>query len=687
MLLEQLVDASVEFVGGQAPVAQFAHVHLQLVLQGGGAVGLELHAGGRVAQHAAVLLGGLQQQLAHQFQVGATVDVVDQHDAGDGVGQRPVDQLAGEEGLVGDDHFLAVAVGDVGGADADPVHGAGDGADGHQVADAHGALEQQDEAGDEVGEDRLHAEADAHGEGGHQPLQLVPADPEGGQRADEAEPGDGVGEQRGGGVGAALGELHAREHQHFQQARQVACEHDGDAGDDQRAEHVQQADGHLGGGVAGAGAVLVEGDLVEVGEHGDEVGPDQVHAGDEAAQQRQTDQPQGLLVDLFDVQHRLFHRDFLAFGVLLGLRLALGQGAGVGQAAGGHGQAADEGGFDQQGEDQQVEGVDQPVGELERGVVVAETHGDHEGQGQQGEGDADQQAEGRGLLAHRFGQQQVAQHQGHQGVAGEHDDDADDVVGQGLGLVLGDGHHGHQGHDHHAEAADLLAQQRHLGARPAEVQLGDAARGEDAVQGVEHQPGQGHLQQGGAEGGVLATGVDVQGQAAEGEEQGHRQRQQHVEQQRQGRVHLAVALVVADVVVQVVELAVQPAAPPEQGADQQQQGDEQPGAVHQAFPEFGDAFAPGQFGELGLQVLRGALEPGQVQRFVAGDPEHLLFEGVAQGLGGGGELLLVELQGDGFVEQGIELAAQAVEQFDPGGGQVQQGFAQVRGDLFRRLAG
>ncbi|MNQ54731.1 hypothetical protein D3C85_688040 [compost metagenome] len=163
------------------------------MLQGAGAVGLQLYAGCGVAQHARVFLGRLQQQLAHQFEVGAAVDVVHQHDAGHGVGQGPVDQLAGEEGLVRHNHFLAVAVGDVRGADADTVHRAGHRADGHQVADAHRALEQQDQAGNEVGEDRLHAEADTHGQGRHQPLQLVPADPEGGQRGDEADTRDGIG--------------------------------------------------------------------------------------------------------------------------------------------------------------------------------------------------------------------------------------------------------------------------------------------------------------------------------------------------------------------------------------------------------------------------------------------------------------------------------------------------------------
>ncbi|MNN41857.1 hypothetical protein D3C81_1559990 [compost metagenome] len=100
-----------------------------------------------------------------------------------------------------------------------------------------------------------------------------------------------------------------------------------------------------------------------------------------------------MVVDLLDIEGRFLHHHFFAFGILLGLRLALGEHALVRQPPRRHTQAADEGGFDQQEQDQQVEGVDQPVGELERGVVVAEAHRDDEGQRQQGEADADEQAE------------------------------------------------------------------------------------------------------------------------------------------------------------------------------------------------------------------------------------------------------------------------------------------------------
>ena len=116
-----------------------------------------------------------------------------------------------------------------------------------------------------------------------------------------------------------------------------------------------------------------QGDVVEVGKHRDQVGPHPIQHADKARQQGQADQAQGLLVDLFDIQGRLFDDGIVAFAGFLG-GLALGQCALVGQAPCRHGQAAHKGCLDHQPEHQQVEGVDQAVAELERGVVIAKTH-------------------------------------------------------------------------------------------------------------------------------------------------------------------------------------------------------------------------------------------------------------------------------------------------------------------------
>src|SRR5690606_27752395 len=255
----------------------------------------------------------------------AAVDHETEDDAGDAVEQGPVDQLAGDEGLVRHDDRLAVAVDDMGGADVDALDRAGDAADGDQVADAHRALEEDDQARDEVGEDRLQAEAQADRQRRHQPLQFVPADPEGAQGGDDADADQHVGQQRGGGVGAALGQLQARQHQDFQQAGQVARQGDGQDDDEQGTVHVEQADRLQDGGTG----VFEQGDVVEEVEDPDQVGPDPVQAEQEGAEQGQADQAQRLLVDLLHVEDRFLHRDFrfavvTAFGVALGLGALIG---------------------------------------------------------------------------------------------------------------------------------------------------------------------------------------------------------------------------------------------------------------------------------------------------------------------------------------------------------------------------
>ena len=557
LLLELAVDEAVDLVEHRVAVAEVAHVHAQFVVEGAFAEVQEVHVRFGFLEHPRVFPGGLEQQFLHQVQVRAVIDAELEGHPGDGVGQRPVDQLPGNERLVRDDDVLAVEVGDGGGADADLAHRARQVADGDGVADPHRAFEQDHDAGDEVGEDLLHAETQADRQRRHQPLQLVPAHAEGRQGRDETDAGDHIGQQRGGGVGAALGQVQLRQHQHFQQARQVARQGEGDADDDQRAEHVADADRHHAHVGAGAAGVFVEGDVVQVREHRDQVGPDPVQRGDEAAEQGQADQAQGLFVDLLDVQGRFFDDRFAVAGFLG--RLAFGQGALVGQAPCRHAQAAHEGGFDHQPEHQQVQGVDQSVAEFQRGVVVAEAHGDEQGDGQRGEQHAHDFAEQRGVFVGRAADQQAAEQPGHQGVAGQHHRHAEHVIGQRRRLQFGNRHHGDQRHHHHAEAADPAAQEFDLGFFPAEMQFRHATRREDPVGGVEHQPGLGHLQQRRAHVGVLPAGVDLQGQAAQGQAQRHRHRQQDVDQDRLGRVPLAVALEVADVLVNLVQARIQAA--------------------------------------------------------------------------------------------------------------------------------
>ena len=152
-------------------------------------------------------------------------------------------------------------------------------------------------------------------------------------------------------------------------------------------------------------------------------------------------------------------------------------------------------------------------------------------------------------------------------------------------------------------------------------------------------------------------------------------------------MQLAVALEVADVVVQLRQLVVQVAAFPQQSGDQQEQRQEQQRPIDQAFAQFTHPGAPGDLGELVLQQGRGHLEPGQVERLVAGNPEHLLVEGGAQALAGGKQLLLVQLQGDRFVEQRVEFVVEPFEQLGTGCQQGVEILAQFRRDLLAGLLG
>ena len=284
-------------------------------------------------------------------------------------------------------------------------------------------------------------------------------------------------------------------------------------------------------------------------------------------------------------------------------------------------------------------------------------------------------------------QQQAAQQPGHQPVAGQYHGDAQYVVSQRRRLMFGNRDHGHQRQYHQAKLAYPALQEFDLGPFPAKVQLRHAARREDAVGGVEHQPGLGDLQQGRAQVGVLPAGVDLQRVAAQRQAQGHGHRQQDVDQDGLRRMPLAVALEVADVLVNLFQAHIQRIAPPQQRADQQQQRQEQQRALGQAVIQLADAGRPGQGGDLLAQVRRYGFQPFGVQRLVAGDPEHLLVERGAQGAGGAEQLFLVQLQGDGFVEQCAQFAAQAFQQVAAGDRHFQQGAAQLRGDFIWRLVG
>ncbi len=674
------VEAPVDLVDHRVAVGQVAHVQAQFVFQAAVAEVEEEYLRLRVLEHPRVFPGGLEQQRAHLLQVGAEFHADADGHPGHGVAQRPVEQLVGDEGLVRDDDFLVIEIGDGGGADADAADGAGQVANGHHVADAHRLFEEDDQAGDEVGEDLLQTEAQPYRQRGHQPLQLVPAHAERRQHRDDTGADQRVGQQRADGVGAARCQVQARQHRDFEQARQVARQGEGDGDGQQGAEQAVERDGRFGI----AGDEFVQGDVIQVRHHADQVGPDPVEHQEEQAEHRHARQAQRLLVDLFDVQLRLAGGLVAA---VIRLRLAFGLRALIGQPPGGNRQATDQGRLDGDPGHQQIKGVDKAAGEFQRGVVVAQADHHDQRQRQQAEQQADEAPHRRCVLARRSLEQQAGQAPAHHGVAGQHHRDAEHVVDQTGRLMLGDRHHGDQRQNDETQAADLVAQEGHLRREPAEVDLGHAVRRQHAVGGVEHQPGLCHLVEGHAQRDVLPPAVHLQQVAAQGQKQSAGQRQQQVQQQRQRRVQLTVVAEMPHLAAEPLELGVDRPTPPEQRENHQEQRQEEQRSLQQPGAQSLYRRSPGHGAELALQQQRHILEPAQVQRLVAGNPEHLLVEGFAQRAYLALQLLLAQLQRDGFAEQRVELVIEPVEQFAARAHQLQQRIAQLGRDRGVRLAG
>ena len=86
------------------------------------------------------------------------------------VDQGPIQQLIGDELLVGDDQLLPVPVLDGGGASLDLQDPAGDVSDRHDIAGPQRPLEQQDQPRNKVGKDLLESEAESDANRGDQPL-------------------------------------------------------------------------------------------------------------------------------------------------------------------------------------------------------------------------------------------------------------------------------------------------------------------------------------------------------------------------------------------------------------------------------------------------------------------------------------------------------------------------------------
>jgi hypothetical protein len=174
-----------------------AHVALAVVrvgdpvrqgeLQAVGGEGRQLHRRCRLGQHPRHLHHGRDQPRHEGVEVAAVGHLHRARHEHAGIGQRRVLDPLRDHHFVGHDGLAAVEGADDGVARADVGDAALEAVDLHDVADAHAALGQDDEATDVVGGQLLQAEADAHAQGAAEHAQRGEVDARGLQREQQAD--------------------------------------------------------------------------------------------------------------------------------------------------------------------------------------------------------------------------------------------------------------------------------------------------------------------------------------------------------------------------------------------------------------------------------------------------------------------------------------------------------------------
>ena len=102
-----------------------------------------------------------------------------------------------------------------------------------------------------------------------------------------------------------------------------------------------------------------------------------------------------------------------AVDIVFARRLAFSLGSLVSQAACRYREATDEGSFDHQPNNQQVQGFDQAIAEFQGGVEIAHANRHAEAYRQGNKAQADGLAQRRGVLANRCTHHQLGQQPGH----------------------------------------------------------------------------------------------------------------------------------------------------------------------------------------------------------------------------------------------------------------------------------
>ena len=109
----------------------------------------------RVFDYQRAGFSGLEQQLFSQFGIGSIGDADGNFNPEDIIGQRPVDQPAGDKLFVGHNQFFAVPIHNGGGPDLNAGDGSADIRDGDGISDSKRSFEKNDQTANEVGDDLL----------------------------------------------------------------------------------------------------------------------------------------------------------------------------------------------------------------------------------------------------------------------------------------------------------------------------------------------------------------------------------------------------------------------------------------------------------------------------------------------------------------------------------------------------
>ena len=248
VLAEQLVDLEQQLRGRLDADIVVPHPEAQGEVQGAGAEVGEQHHRRGVLEDVAVAVGHGGQQLHDQGGVAAVGHAHHHVTAHRTAVARPVDEARGHELGVGHvDDGVVVGLHD-GGAHADLAHAARGGAHFDHVAYLHGAAEDEDQAGEEVVDDGLHAETDTDGQttGDHGQVAQFHAQRAQGEQAEERPQGVGEGRLQGldeRGVDTQTAAGHARKEERAHAHGGAGQEEDAD--DEQHLHHVEARLAHV----------------------------------------------------------------------------------------------------------------------------------------------------------------------------------------------------------------------------------------------------------------------------------------------------------------------------------------------------------------------------------------------------------------------------------------------------------